>query len=69
VTGLTKALSHRLGALAILLWTDSYTMELPGTRGQLTQERSETLFAKVGGKPLGILLIAETAKLHGPHAR
>ena len=68
VTGLGETLGHRFGALAILLWSDSHTMELPGTRRQLTQKRGESLFAKICGERLSIRLIFETTELHSPHA-
>ena len=67
VASLLQLRSHGLGAFAILLRPDSYTMELPGVGRQLAQECRETLFAKVGRQTLGVLLIAEAPQLHRPH--
>ncbi len=64
-----ELLSDCLGAVTILLWSDSDTVQNAGIRLQLTEKRRITLVAKTGGQAFRIFLACETPKLYCPHAR
>ena len=51
----------------IRLWSDTNTVELAIGRRHLAQEGSMALLAKFCGQALGVLLVAKTTQLHGPH--
>ena len=57
-----------LSCVAIFLRPDTNPMPLALLGRHLAQERCVTLLAKIGGQPLGVLLVAEAAQLYSPHA-
>ena len=69
ITRFLELFRHGLGRRAIFLWSDSHTVVLAVGCHDLAQKSRVTLLTKIGREPFRILLLTETAKLHGPHAR
>ncbi len=59
---------YRLGAVPVVLRADPDPVKPSGLGLQLTQKGGESLLTQVCRESLGVGLIRETAKLHGPHA-
>ena len=63
-----QSLGHRFGAVPIFLRSDTNAVQLAAIGLQLAQKGRVALLAQIGSELVGVLLVREAAKLHGPHA-